>query len=59
MRQYAWYSLEYNWIVLQTIIEDCYISFEWDGFDMFEAGKIWGFDCEPMRETTWIPLGEL
>ena len=59
MRQYVWYSPEYNWIVFQCIMDDCYISFEWDIFDMHEAATLWGLDCEPLSKTTWIPLGEL
>jgi hypothetical protein len=59
MREYAWYSPEHNWIVFQYIMEDCYIAFEWDIFNMHEAEMMWGTDCDPMCETTWIPLGEL
>jgi hypothetical protein len=40
-------------------MDDCYISFEWDIFDMHEAATLWGLDCEPLSKTTWIPLGEL
>lgn len=59
MRQYAWYSPEYNWIVLQTIFDECRIIFEWDFQDMCEARSFFGEIDSPMTQTTWIPLGEL
>jgi hypothetical protein len=30
MRQYIWYSPQYNIFVLQTIVEGCMIAFEWN-----------------------------
>lgn len=62
MRQYAWYSPEFNVIVLQAIIDECYIAFEWENLDMYEVSM---FSCpddqerDPMTMTTWIPLGEV
>lgn len=62
MRQYAWYSPELDVIIFQTIMEDCYISFEWDWFDMNAVmtvdGKFNG-EIKPIEQGTWIPLGEL
>ena len=57
MRHYSWYSPEIDVIVLQIIMEDCYISFEWGMMDMYEnldydAGI--GIDSY-----LWIPLGEV
>ena len=57
MRHYAWYSPEINVIVLQIIMEDCYLTFEWDIGDMIEHldyEKDIGIDSY-----SWIPLGEL
>lgn len=59
MREYAWYSPEYNWIVFQVIIDGCYICFEWHQNDLYNAGALYGTSCDPMLETTWIPLGEV
>lgn len=59
MRQYAFYSPEYNWIILQSIMDDCYIAFEWDHVDVVEAVRIFGDSEDPIYKTTWIPLGEL
>lgn len=59
MREYAWYSPEHNWIVFQFICEGCEIAFEWHYLDMHEAYIMWGEESDPMRETTWIPLGEV
>ncbi len=59
MREYAWYSPEHNWIVFQWIMDGCYIAFEWDSLDAYDAANMWGTECEPMGKTTWIPLGEV
>lgn len=58
MRQYAWYSPELDVIVLQSIMNECYIAFEWSPHDM------WGLydDCgnqDPMDCYLWMPMGEL
>lgn len=62
-RKYVWYNPEYDWIVLQTIMEDCRISFEWDIGDLQEAIEIFGLefcrDRDPISETAWMPIGEL
>ncbi len=58
MRQYAWYSPEFNVIILQCIMEDCVISFEWDSLDLYEV-KIMSDEIDPAWSTGWIPLGEL
>lgn len=58
-RKYVWYNPEYDWIVLQTIMEDCIIAFEWDIGDFQEAIEIFGRDKDPFYETTWMPVGEL
>jgi hypothetical protein len=58
MRQYAWYSPELNVIVLQSIMEDCYIVFEWDNCDLYLQFN-GNFDDDPMGRSLWIPLGEL
>lgn len=59
MRQYAWYSPEFNVIILQCIMEDCVISFEWDLYDMYVVKVGLGCSEDPLRLTSWIPLGEL
>ncbi len=59
MRQLAWYSPEYNWIVLQSIMDDSIVRFEWNFEDMGYAFNLWGPNEDPMHKTTWIPLGEL
>lgn len=59
MRQYAWYSPELDVLVLQTIMEDCHIAFEWDWSNM-SAIASWNVTVEdPMLLTAWMPLGEL
>jgi len=63
-RKYIWYNPEYDWIVLQTIMEDCIIAFEWDFGDFQEAIEIFGLEefCryrDPISETAWMPVGEL
>ena len=59
MREYAWYSPEYDFIVFQIIINDCYIAYEWGGADMYEIYLIYGPHVNPMQSTLWMPLGEL
>lgn len=58
MRQYAWYSPEFNAIVLQTFMEDCEIVFEWGQDDIYGIYK----QCDgldPILYSLWTPLGEL
>ncbi len=50
MRQYAWYSPELDVIVLQTIMENCY---------MYEVTLRFGTKIEPMDQFLWSPLGEI
>lgn len=59
MRQYAWYSPEFNVIILQCIVEDREICFEWDWWDICKLKVMAGEIEDPMRLTGWIPLGEL
>jgi len=59
MRQYVWYSPEFNIIVLQSIMDDCLIGFEWSQIDLWEFAERFGTECNPMEMTTWIPMGEL
>ena len=59
MRQYAWYSPEMNAIVLQSIMEDCRIVFEWDYNDFYVLYSPYEDDIDPMELTLWFPLGEL
>ena len=58
MRQYAWYSPEINVIVLQSIMEDCYICFEWDHPDMCEHLNL-DNEFKEINDFSWIPLGEI
>ncbi len=57
MRQYAWYSPEINVIALQSIMEDCHISFEWGADDAYEHLRY--LDGTSVDDFLWIPLGEL
>lgn len=58
MRQFAWYSPELDVIMLQSIMEDCYIMFEWDGGDLHHVQQ--GYDIiEPSDHFLWMPLGEV
>lgn len=59
MRQYAWYSPEFDVIVFQLIMEDCYIPFEWASLDAHQVASVLGFGEEPMQKILWMPLGEL
>jgi len=59
MRQFAWYSPELNVIVMQLIMEECYISFEWDHCDICEVALSIGLEVEPMGKFLWLPLGEI
>jgi hypothetical protein len=59
MRQYAWYSPELDVIVLQYIIEDCYIAFEWDIQDLWLHRHCMDTGIDPMHNHLWTPLGEL
>lgn len=59
MRQFAWYSPEFDVIVLQSIMEDCYITFEWDHLDLCWVIDVFGYGVDPMCTTTWLPLGEV
>ena len=57
MRQYAWYSPGLDTIVLQTIMDSCVINFEWDP-EVLVIMYQYGIN-NPMKNTGWIPLGEL
>lgn len=57
MRQYAWYCLDWDAIVLQIIMEDCRIAFEWGHEDLIYASK--QGTVEPTSYCTFIPLGEI
>lgn len=62
MRYYAWYAPQENVIVLQTIMEDCYIAFEWDHQDLYDVMSARGIvltDDDPLWTTLLVPLGEL
>lgn len=66
MTQYAWYSPALDVIVLQTFMEECYISFEWSPLDLHNMMTIateLGLDTDtfnPMQYAgAWYPLGEL
>lgn len=59
MRQFAWYSPELNMIILQSIMEGCQISFEWDWENMIYIHKKYGIIEEPMETFGFIALGEL
>ena len=59
MRQYAWYCIELDAICLRTIMEDCWIAFEWDCQELFWLNQTYGTDVEPTDLFTFIPLGEL
>jgi len=56
--KYAWYSPDLDVIVLQTFIDGCAVSFEWDWTQMVEALHVCS-DEDPMNRGLWIPLGEL
>lgn len=61
-REYAWCSPEENVIVIQFIMEYCYIAFEWGHEDLYNFGNkhsLFDIDKNPMHCTTWIPLGEV
>lgn len=60
MRQFAWYSPEFDVIVLQWFMEECYISFEWDPEELYKIiSSKFGVEEELMSKTLWFPLGEL
>lgn len=59
MRQYAWYCVEQDCIVLQSIIEDCFIAFEWPHENVIKIINEYGTDIDPMFLFTFMPLGEL
>lgn len=53
MRYYAWYCKEIDVIILQCIMKDCRISFEWCPEDLHRVSYA-GVD-----RYNWMPLGEL
>lgn len=60
MRLFAWYSPELDTIIIQWIMDECYIGFEWSPFDMHEAQQILGDrEIEPSEQFLWVPIGEL
>ncbi len=64
MRQYAWYSPEIDTIILQTIVDDCYIAFEWDWTDMIDATEYAELNYATLRNDLteyflWFPIGEI
>lgn len=60
MREYAWYCPEIDCIVIQMIMEDCYISFSWDHWDLYYISHWIDLEKqEPMEEFLFLPLGEL
>ena len=58
MRQFAWYSPELELIILQTIMDDCTISFECDINDIGEAINYFGGEFS-VSDCLWMPLGEI
>lgn len=59
MRQYAWYSPAKNIILLQSIMEECKISFEWGHEDMGKHLQEYGYEVDPLEGILLVPLGEL
>ena len=59
MRLYAWYSPELDVIVLQTIMQDCHICFEWSYNDLSELCEFYDKDEDPIQAHLWMPLGEI
>lgn len=58
MRQFAWYCPETNVIILQSIMEDCHICFEWGPQDLTDEYIENGESCGAYLYF-WMPLGEL
>ena len=62
MRSYIWYSPELDIFVLQQIMTDCYITFEWESHDMYKTCKEYGLyeqNEDPLTLFSWVPMGEL
>lgn len=58
MKQFAWYSPEFDVIVLQRF--DCpdFICFEWGNADFCDLYDRFGC-TDPLSMTLWFPLGEI
>lgn len=59
MRQYAWYCFEQDCIVLQTIVDGCYIVFEWPLDVFYRIASEYEDGTDPMELFSFQPLGEL
>lgn len=59
MRQYAWYCMERDCVVFQTIMEGCQIAYEWPFGELYKIADEFGVFADPMEMFTFRPLGEL
>ena len=59
MREYAWYCVEMDCIVLQCIMNDCYIAFEWPHEVLYELVQEYGHEIDATELFTFQPLGEV
>lgn len=57
-RKYLWYSPEIDALVVQIIMSECSINFEWGPQDLYEQYQKHGHDYL-MSTTVWIPIGEI
>lgn len=64
MRQFAWYSPELDIIILQYIMENFCIAFEWSWEDAYDLrvkypDLMLSDEIDISQSFLWMPLGEL